>query len=293
MITYMREVSTFSESKALELIQLSIDSSQIEVDKVLFRNDLTESTCMLILDGLDYTFSHRSFQEYFSAYFLSHVKTDEFNKAIPRLVQRGSFDNVLRMISEMNKEKFEEAWALPTLRNFCKRLEKVNPKENCIGYAVAMVGGQAMGFLTHLHQSDDSKISITIHDDPSKGKSGRQKIDLNATRSALYHVYDIFDVIAARLKTGSFSDNDVIRKLRTGQLLGDDPRFEALRNPSKEDSDNRFPLKESDSSWLRETKIGKFIELEGELLPKLRDDLTQKVEQRKLALEAIFPRLAR
>jgi hypothetical protein len=146
MITYMREVSTFSESKALELIQLSIDSSQIEVDKVLFRNDLTESTCMLILDGLDYTFSHRSFQEYFSAYFLSHVKTDEFNKAIPRLVQRGSFDNVLRMISEMNKEKFEEAWALPTLRNFCKRLEKVNPKENCIGYAVAMVVVRQWGF---------------------------------------------------------------------------------------------------------------------------------------------------
>src|SRR5258708_8253234 len=70
---------------------------------------------MLVMDGFNYTFSHRSFQEYFGAYFVWRVKVDEFERALPELARRGIYDNVITMVAEMNREKFEETWALPTL----------------------------------------------------------------------------------------------------------------------------------------------------------------------------------
>jgi hypothetical protein len=71
IITYLKKMISFSADSVLSIIQQSITSSKIAVDKVGFQKDLAESTCMLILDGMDYTFSHRYFQEYFAAYFLS------------------------------------------------------------------------------------------------------------------------------------------------------------------------------------------------------------------------------
>jgi hypothetical protein len=78
--------------------------------------DLIQCTCMIVKDGLDYVFSHRSFQEYFVAYFFSRVKVEEFEKIAPKLNRRTSCDSVFLMLSEMNREKFEESWALPQLR---------------------------------------------------------------------------------------------------------------------------------------------------------------------------------
>jgi len=105
MISYMRKKLDFSPDAVLDTIQQSISSSQITTDKELFRNDLTESTCMLVRDGLEYAFSHRSFQEYFAAYFLARVKVDEFENAMPHLLERIG-DNVLTMFAEMSREKF-------------------------------------------------------------------------------------------------------------------------------------------------------------------------------------------
>lgn len=55
MLTYARQIKSFSSDQTLDFIQRAISSSQINVDKALFRRDLIESTCMLVLDGLEYT----------------------------------------------------------------------------------------------------------------------------------------------------------------------------------------------------------------------------------------------
>jgi len=197
MITYMREIYTFSANLVLELIQQSITSSQINVDKDSFRNDLTESTCMLVLDGLDYTFSHRSFQEYFTAYFLSRVKVDEFENALPRLLQRGGFDSVLKMVSEMSKEKFEEAWALPALDRLCSVVKKFDAKKDCVALAVALLGGKA-SFFVDIDKSSDCLFVVHFSERDDNRRSKRD-YGLGAIRAALYHVYDLFKTIESEL----------------------------------------------------------------------------------------------
>jgi hypothetical protein len=114
-ISYREEKFRFSKSTALEILSKSIAFSQIDVRKEDMLEDLMQDTCMLARDGLDYVFSHYSYQEYFVAYFFARIKVEEFQRAADQLMRRGSMDNVFLMVSEMNNEKFEEAWALTLL----------------------------------------------------------------------------------------------------------------------------------------------------------------------------------
>ena len=40
-----------------------------------FLRDLLKSVCVMQIEGVEYTFTHRSFQEYFAAYFISRSLT--------------------------------------------------------------------------------------------------------------------------------------------------------------------------------------------------------------------------
>jgi len=292
MITYIQEAYIFSASKVLEIIQQSISSSQIDVDKVGFCSDLTESTCMLVMDGLDYTFSHRSFQEYFAAYFLSRVKVDEFSRAIPQLIQRGVFDNVLTMVSEMNREKFEEVWALPTLNKLCDRVKGLDANKNWIAYATALLGGKpnfAPGaHVVHAKRGGaiQRRFMIIFDHDSTQGEA-----ELSESRIALYSIYGIFDQIHGLLKNEKIKDNEILDGIENGTLFKNDPRFEALRNSKADNKAKhaiRIPLNENDSKVLRDSHFGLFILIESEILPKIRAEFEYRVMQRNRGLESIF-----
>jgi hypothetical protein len=284
IITYMRELYTFSSDRTLEIIQQSIHSSQIDADKLQFRNDLTESTCMLVLDGLDYTFSHRSFQEYFSAYFLSRIKPDEFERVLPRLVLRDTFDNVLNMISEMSKEKFEEAWALPALRKLCERVKDVDGSKNHIGYATRLIGGEPKLIFPRPegHLMVSFRYDRASQDEPAEAN----------LRMALFRIYGVFDNIHARLAKMDLHDEKIAQKIKNGELLKNDRRFDAIRassqRPQQGNEQSGIPLSENDNEWLHNCYFGRFISLESELLPKLKRDVERRVAQRAQGLAEIF-----
>jgi hypothetical protein len=284
-ITYLKDLTTFSSESVLQFIQQSINSSQIEVDKVHYKNDLTESTCMLAADGLDYTFNHRSFQEYFTAYFLSRVKADEFQRALPKIVQRGRFDNVLKMVSEMSKEKFEEAWALPTLRLLCDRVKGVNAQRNCVRFAQRMFGVRPH-IMFRGPESEDIMIAFFDTQEPPKND------DASHLRFALYRTFDLFDRIQEACGKGSGGDAQMIEDIRMGRILKDDARFDIVRDSCasmREKGTYRIELKESDSKWLANYHFAQFMYAESLLLPKLRDEVAHRVSQRKKGLAQIFP----
>jgi hypothetical protein len=106
---------------------------------------------------------------------------------------------------------------------------------------------------------------------------------------ALYRVYDIFDRIKSRLKTAKRGDLEVLRKLKAGEILRGDHRFDQIRNPGKDKNQHKaIALNESDSKWLADTHFGKFIVIESELLPKLKDEVESRVIARKEGSAAIF-----
>jgi hypothetical protein len=62
---------------------------------------------MLQQDGLNTSFVHRSFQEYFTAVFCAKCNGEDFVRVVDRLVRR-NYDSVLPMLLELATEKVEQ-----------------------------------------------------------------------------------------------------------------------------------------------------------------------------------------
>ncbi len=70
-ISYFKDQYSFTERGLIDLIAFAAQKNKIDIDSYKYKNDLIEATCMLIKDGQEYTFIHRSFQEYFAALYIS------------------------------------------------------------------------------------------------------------------------------------------------------------------------------------------------------------------------------
>ncbi len=122
-ITYDKKILQFSRPDALKYIDESIKILEIDVDKEKFLNDALQSVSLLIEDGLDITFTHRSFQEFFVANFIaeSDIKIQRIllNKYCERVVS----DNVVSLLFEMSPELIEKELLIPKLNEIFSYLK--------------------------------------------------------------------------------------------------------------------------------------------------------------------------
>lgn len=85
--------------------------------------DLQTSISILILDGFEYFFPHRSMQEYFAAQFLSNLPSEKKNKAYSTLIEiseSSSADlsfHLWDLCSELDRLSFIENFIIPLLEN--------------------------------------------------------------------------------------------------------------------------------------------------------------------------------
>ncbi|RYG97752.1 MAG: NACHT domain-containing protein [Alphaproteobacteria bacterium] len=95
-----------------------------------FISDLFNAVCMLQHDGLDTTFVHRSFQEYFAAYFASRLPNDKMDKVLDSFAERFN-DQALAMAFDMSREVLEISWCLTKIDTLldCLSDERLLPIE--------------------------------------------------------------------------------------------------------------------------------------------------------------------
>lgn len=74
-LTYFDEVYSFSYKTLVTVLSEVSQRMRIDVDEDAYVSDLVDISCMIIHEGQDYIFIHRSFQEYFAACYLAK-KTD-------------------------------------------------------------------------------------------------------------------------------------------------------------------------------------------------------------------------
>ena len=86
--------------------------------------DLEKNLCILCKDGLQYQFTHRSFQEYFTAVFLKELPDEKMGKFGLKLIevdtQRIAYDSTIDMLFNMAQERVEQNILLPFLEKFEK-----------------------------------------------------------------------------------------------------------------------------------------------------------------------------
>ncbi|KNH29182.1 hypothetical protein ACS77_04645 [Pseudomonas syringae] len=116
--TFQKRLFKMSRSDCLAFIDKSRDSLKKDFKAQDYLGDLLSAACLLIEDGLDVAFSHRSFQEYFVALYLSTAAPEIQEKLIKLYWDNMSSDSVLSLLYEINPELVERVLLVPELEQF-------------------------------------------------------------------------------------------------------------------------------------------------------------------------------
>jgi len=130
-INYNKRSFRFSVVDAIEAVNHAkrISGSR-DVSSEGFLDDARQAVCLLVEDGLDLAYVHRSFQEYFVAKFISDADERTQKNYIKRISDlKSDFhfdqDNVLKILYEINPGLVEDNYLIPELRRlFGKICEK-------------------------------------------------------------------------------------------------------------------------------------------------------------------------
>ncbi|MBN8214897.1 MAG: NACHT domain-containing protein [Xanthomonadales bacterium] len=120
LVTYDERKFKFSQEYAIKATVRATKICGTSEDSASFIDDARQAVCLLIEDGLELSFAHRSFQEYFTAKFISEVGGDHQRKLIEKYSNKKSFEfafeKVLDLLYELNPSVVERFWLIPALR---------------------------------------------------------------------------------------------------------------------------------------------------------------------------------
>lgn len=123
--SYFNEEFQFSESRLRVYIQQAREKfNRFNFTVENFQEDLTQSVCMLVKEGGDYRFSHRSFQEYFAAVYTCKLVDDVQSKLLLNWIQESDsvlYDSYFTMLFDLQSEKVNKIILCPILMEI-KRL---------------------------------------------------------------------------------------------------------------------------------------------------------------------------
>lgn len=95
--------------------------------------DLTRNYCLLVQDGTNYSYIHRTFQEYFSALCLSSTEYFDYHDYNHRVVSKlNDNQRYFRLLREVGRERFDNRYLIPTLEKFVSEMFPIRnrkPKE--------------------------------------------------------------------------------------------------------------------------------------------------------------------
>jgi hypothetical protein len=117
---YERRRFTFYRTEVVDALSKAKIITNIEFNTTHYLNDLLQSTCLLIEDGLTLTHAHRSFQEYFTAKFINEMKPEIQKRLLDKLYRHLESDSVFELLFEMNQEMLEKQFILPNLETIFK-----------------------------------------------------------------------------------------------------------------------------------------------------------------------------
>lgn len=113
--SYDKREFSFSRTRALEYFNRAKTITGLDFDSAGILNDSIQAVCLMIEDGLDITFAHRSFQEYFVACFIRSAQPTSKGRLIRRFAPGVDSDAVMKLLFEMDPYSVEKYYVLPAI----------------------------------------------------------------------------------------------------------------------------------------------------------------------------------
>ena len=116
--TYFKSKYSFSEEEFRGFVEESISKTINGISSDAFMEDLCMHVCLILKDGLSFTFTHRSFQEYFTSFFIHKLSSDKQLLVCKRLCKTDNYyqhTSILQMFFAMDPDAYRFNVALPFL----------------------------------------------------------------------------------------------------------------------------------------------------------------------------------
>jgi len=129
--SYLDEKIRFTNEEIKGYLSRAKEILNIEFNEDEYLKDLLQSVCLIIQEGFYYTFTHRTFQEYFTSFFIVNTEIEIRKKLLEIVFKRVSADRTLDLIFEMNRDIFENEFLIPKLHKIKEdtKYEKLNNNE--------------------------------------------------------------------------------------------------------------------------------------------------------------------
>lgn len=131
-ITFSKSVLVFDENKAIEIMKECLENQNINDNPKMVLRDLSKNVCLILKDGLDYTFIHKSIQEYYYASFIYKQPETKvlFYKDCNNIFVEGK-RNILSFLESMDTYYFYKYFAIPVFDLFINNFS-IDEEENKI-----------------------------------------------------------------------------------------------------------------------------------------------------------------
>lgn len=90
-----------------------------------FRTDVTETVCLMVKEGMDTTFVHKSIQEYYAASFIRNIEDDSLSAEVFKSIEQNhmySWLNEMRFLEDFQNLAYEKHIGIPHAEKFLSQL---------------------------------------------------------------------------------------------------------------------------------------------------------------------------
>ena len=120
--TYEKRLFKMSSLQALEFIDKARTRLDYDFLPENYLSDLLSATCLVVEDGLEIMFTHRSFQEYFVSVYIVSASDEIQCILMNRYWKYVISDNVIDLVEELNPESIERNLLIPKLKHLFSQL---------------------------------------------------------------------------------------------------------------------------------------------------------------------------
>ena len=128
--TYDARKFSMTKAEALDYLEKAKKLSGINFNSEDYLADAHQAVCLLVEEGLFLSFTHRSFQEYFAAKFISESPTEQQRKLLNKYSEYLDPDEVFNLLYEIKPDLMEKEFIVPFIAELEEKLDfrgKVNP----------------------------------------------------------------------------------------------------------------------------------------------------------------------
>lgn len=114
----MRKLSILNSEAFVDCVKVAVKTAGVEVQPTAFKKEVVKTACLMIEEGFDLSFIHKSVAEYHAAAFIRHCSEDvgaQFYQAISGSRQWQGWSQELRFLSEIDRYRYSKFFWIPEL----------------------------------------------------------------------------------------------------------------------------------------------------------------------------------